>query len=252
MNRPTAADKGLSTGRSIAILALLVLAAGLFAASPLHGPVLFFVSPGHGFDLGDTAAFAAVVGAARLARPRLRCLRGPWRVLTDSRAALAGLGVALSASVLLYGAGVAQRLGTVYDAGAPVAFVAIVGWAIAAAVVDPLPWPETLPATVAAMGAALGVGLLVDAAMTPSGTLFGTTAAAVVLAIRARRPLGRAVFATMAVGMTALNAASLGDIAGVDVEMSRSGGGAARSAALAALLVTATAYDAVAATRGRP
>lgn len=253
MGPASTAEQRLGTTRSIAIVALLALAVGLFAASPYHGPILFFVSPGHGFDLGDTAALAFVVLAARLARPRLRSVRGPWRSLTSSRAALAALGIALSVTVLLHGTDVDERLGALYDAGAPLAFVALVSWTIAAAVVEPVPWPATLPATVAAMAVALGAGLAVDAAMTPSGTLFGTTAAALVLAVRARRPLGRLLFAAAAVGMTAVNVASLADIAGIDVQMSRSGGGVARSAALGALLVTATVYDGVAATtRARP
>ena len=160
MSSASAADPGLSLPRSIAVAALLVLAVGLFAASPLHGPILFVVSPGHGFDLGDIAALAAVVVAARLARPLLASVRGPLRILTRSRPALAGLGAALAVTGLLDRAGVAEALGVAYDVVAALTLVAIVAWTIAAAVMDPVPWPTTIPATVATLGVALGAGLL--------------------------------------------------------------------------------------------
>jgi hypothetical protein len=248
----SAADQGLSLSRSIAVAALLVLAVGLFAASPFHGPILFVVSPGHGFDLGDMAALAAIVAAACLARPLLASVRGPLGILTRSRPALAGLGAALAVTGLLDRAGVAEDLGAAYDVVAALALVAIVAWTIAAAVVDPVPWPTTLPATVAALGAALGAGLLLDASLTPSGTLFCTIAVALVLAVRSVRVAGRILFVAETIGMLAINVASLGDIAGIDVPMSRSGGGAARSVALAAVLLTATVYDAVGRRRAAP
>ena len=257
MSSASSADQGLSLPRSIAVAALLVLAVGLFAASPWHGPILFVVSPGHGFDLGDIAALTAVVVAAYLARPLLRSARGSLRALTSSRLALAALGVALAVTGLLDRAGVAEDLGAAYDLVAALALVAIVAWTIAAAAVDPVPWPTTLPATVAALGVALGAGLVLDASLTPSGTLFCTIAVALVLAVRSVRVAGRVLFVSEAVGMLAINVASLGDIAGIDEVMSRSGGGAARSVALAAVLLTATVYDVVDGrrappTRGRP
>ena len=175
-------------------------------------------------------------------------------MLASSRAALASLGGALAVTGLFDGADVAERLGFVFDVGAPLALVVIVTWTIAAAAVDPVPWPATIPATVAEMGVALGAGLLLDAALTPSGTLFGSAALALVLATRAVRPLGRVLFVALAAGMLAINVASLADIAGIDVLMSRSGGGSARSPGLAVVLLTATVYDrrVAAPTRARP
>jgi hypothetical protein len=231
------------TTRTAAVVGLTAAAVVLLAAPPWHGPILFSVSPGHGLDLGDVAALAVGVLAARLALPLLLPRRGQLGFLARSDAALAGLGLVLGFVGLLDLTRAYQRLGTAYDVLAPILVIGAGAWAAVAATLDPVLWPATVRTTVARATVVLLGGLLLDAAATPSGTLFGTAALAVHLAVRSRRSVARVVFAAIAALMVLLSAASLADIAGIDVLLSRSGGGAFRSAALVAVLGAGTALE---------
>jgi hypothetical protein len=225
------------------VLVLALASVALLAAPPAHGPVLFALSPGHGVDLGDIAALTLGALAARVALPLLDPHRDRLGPVASSTAALAGLGLSLLAVSLLDVTGVADGLGVAYRAAAALVVVAAVAWTLTSAVLDPVPWPATAPVQMATGGAVLLGGLLVDAAMAPSGTLFSTAAVACLVALRATRPAARLAFGGMALAMVVVSVASLADIDGVDVEMSRSAGGVARTIALAGVVLTGTAIE---------
>ena len=195
------------------------------------------LSQDHGVDLGDLLAMGLGAVAVGLTAPALRRWLQHHRLLADTSLALASLGLLLAITGLLDFTRANRHLGSAYDLAAPLAVAAAGAWVVLAAASKPRPWPRLLRATVPGAGLVLLAGLLVDAAATPSGTLFGPSALAVHLAARSPARPGRVVFALLAAAMLAVSAASLGDVAGTDVLLSRSGGGGPRSLGLGVVLL---------------
>jgi hypothetical protein len=227
-----------------------VTAIVLLVWSPWHGAILFSVSLDHGIDVGDLPAILLFVLAVKLAEPVLVAHRRRLGPVASSELALAALAVTLAVIGALEVARVLHRLGPVVAVIGAAAVAGAALWAIVAAVVDRDLWPAAVRSTVAIAAVVLLAGLVVDAAATPSGTLFGCGAASAWLAARARRRAALVVFAAAAAGTLALDVASLADIAGVDVLLSRSQGGAARTVALVAILLAGTSLERWARTDG--
>jgi uncharacterized membrane protein AbrB (regulator of aidB expression) len=92
-------------------------------------------------------------------------------------------------------------------------------------------------------GVALVVGFVIDGWVQPSGTLFGPALFAAVIAISGSTVRARVLAGVLAGAFMLLNAASLADLGDVDVRMSASGGGRARSVGFGVLLVALSAHD---------
>ena len=95
------------------------------------------------------------------------------------------------------------------------------------------------------------VGSFVDAALAPSGTLFGCILVALWLAATAPSRLERVGFVAAAVVGSVVTVVALGDASGVSLALMRNEGGTARTMMLGALLVLAALLPRVAATRTR-
>jgi hypothetical protein len=94
-------------------------------------------------------------------------------------------------------------------------------------------------------------GSVVDAALAPSGTLFGCLFVALWLAVTAPSKLERAAFVTAAVVCAVVTFVGLGDVAGASPVLARNDGATARTMTLGALLVLAALVPRVAAARMR-
>jgi hypothetical protein len=95
------------------------------------------------------------------------------------------------------------------------------------------------------------VGSVVDAALAPSGTLFGCLFVALWLAVTAPSRLEFAIFATAAVVCSVMTVVGLSDVGGVSPALARNDGATARTMTLGALLVLAALAPRVAAARMR-
>lgn len=218
------------------VIVCAVLAIATLAVQPWSGPILLVFSSYQGIDLSDLVPAVFGLASVMLLVDVLSVRPGPVRVVQRSRAAMRPLrrvaavlaGLALgAASLIRLEDSVRPRLFEAAVTGSVMALVAL--WLVVAVDWDLL-----------AAGAALTLGFLLDAVAVPSGTLFGPLFLALFLArrdLRSGSPLAAAALVTAAFVFAALSAASLFDLAGLDVRMASSDGGTARTGALGVVLV---------------
>jgi hypothetical protein len=218
---------------------LLVGACAIFLVEPWHGPVVLSLSRTHGIDTGDLPALALIALAVVVAsvcapavRPEGRGAAGLW----------AGPASAVVLGALLLVGGVKLtgivRLGALDDARGVLVIIAAVWFGVALAAgrrpgARRRSWWQPAALFIA--------GSVVDAALAPSGTLFGPILVALWLARTASHRGAAATMYLLGAVLTAVSLVSLVDPGGPD--LSEDDGGVARSAALGLLLVTAGLLD---------
>ena len=218
------------------VIVFAALAMATLAVQPWSGPILLVFSSYHGIDLSDLVPAGFGLVSVMLLIDVMSVRPGPVRVVRRCRAAarplrrlaavLAGLALG-AASLIRMEDSVRPRLFEAAITGSVLALVTL--WVVVAVDRDLL-----------AASAALTLGFLVDAVAVPSGTLFGPLLLALFLArrdLRSGRPWSASALVTAALAFAALSAASLFDLAGLDVRMAGSDGGTARTGALGAVLV---------------
>ena len=235
----------------VAVAVSCTVAVGLaMLVAPWSGPVLVTLVPDHGLEATDLlpilVAAVAVTGVRRY--PGSAWTTGRTRCAGTTRVAAVVVAVAIAGEGVL-------RLADV-DRGSPVPYgllgVAVLGSsALVACWLGGGPPSASVPdhtgnraeplarhSSVIVFVSALVAGTVVDLLVLPSGTVFGASLLAVMLALFSRlsRPWRVAFAALASVGLLS-SVASLTDRAGVDVLMARDGGGAARAVALGSLTV---------------
>jgi hypothetical protein len=215
------------------------------ALQPWPGPIVLAFSSNQGLDLGDVPSILLVVAAgallagAPLAAPIHRAvarLRTTW----PARPRIA----ALASGAVLVAAGLIQ----VYEKGRQERIVAA---AVSLVAVGALAWLLLAVGTAVLVPAGWFLaGAVIDAIATPSGTLFAPMLLAVNLSV-ARRGIARLALLGTAAACAAVSAASLRDVAGIDVRMAAGEGGPARAAALGVVLLVWGATEGSAATSAR-
>jgi hypothetical protein len=213
--------------RAVGAAICAALAVGLVIVEPWRGPILVFLSSGHGLHLGNLPAAVLLVVAGALA-VELPAVRSVAERARRGRPAMAVVG---AGAVL-----VVVGLSALRDGGGP----PVVEASIALAVLTATAWLLVAAGRSALVPATAFVGgLLLDSLSTPSGTVFGPAMIAACLAIGAPRRLQQATLAATSLGLAALSMASLHDVAGFDVRMAGSDGAPARTASLGLVLVLA-------------
>jgi hypothetical protein len=235
--------------RVVAAVLLLVAAAALVAYQPWHGATLLSITAEHGVDAGDLLALPALALAAWLVdAPRMarRLVAGLTRRERLGPAALAAVGlVALLISALDL---TVHDRGVVSNAVAPAMLAGAVLLLLVVVLSGTPVWvgPPTRKAWTPWL--VLLAGLAVDTLFVPTGTVVGPALLAGYLAATTCPGWIAAALALLAAGLISANVMSIADIGGVDVRMARSGGSAARTAALG-LVLTAAAIAGVLADR---
>jgi hypothetical protein len=239
--RPDSARRVEIMVRAALAVMCLALAAGLVVLDPLHGPIVFSLVSEHGLDAGDFVALPLVLVATYLVRDLVRHGRvgQVLRMLTDRH--WVGSSALVLGLLLLVAQG--ARLLDLDDRIGVLPYLLVLALAVSVVwfVVDLVLHPPTgrggFRGRAWVVGALLLSGLLMDALLTPSGTLMGAILVSGYAAVVVRASVTRVVFAVMAIAFTLLTVASLTDIGGIDVAMAKDQGGGARSAALGLLLV---------------
>jgi hypothetical protein len=232
----------------------IVLAALVVAWEPWHGPILFSLVSGRGIDAGDLIVLPLLVGAmmAFAAGIRDRSRRTGTEIHEDSaRPAIAAmaLGSLLLIAQLLRAADLDDRIALLAYSIAGL-IMAAAFWVSVEILLTDLPPALGNQVRFRIVGGLLVVGLAADVLLAQfGGTTLGIALATGYLAFSTNKRWVQALLATVALCCVVATVMSLADIAGVDVLMSKDGGGAARSISLGIVLVLA---GGAAATAARP